>query len=262
MQSALHEAVIAIAYAAGLKIMTVYAQDFGVDWKADASPVTAADMAAHEYISTQLAALTPDIPVLSEESADMPTAQRKSWQRLWLVDPLDGTREFIKKNGEFSVNIALIEDGIATWGVIVAPVHGFIYYGGAGQGAWTRCRPAGQTRPIQTRPAASPLQVAASRSHADARTDALIARLGDVEVIRLGSSLKFCRLAEGQLDLYARFGPTSEWDTAAGQAILEGAGGALVDLQGRRFRYNQRETLLNGDFLAAGDMALLGRLRS
>lgn len=264
MDAALREAVIAIAAAAGRKIMQVYdARDFGVDWKDDDSPVTAADMAAHEYIGAQLAGLTPDIPVLSEESADIPATGRHGWSRLWLVDPLDGTREFIKKNGEFSVNIALIENHIASWGVIVAPVDGCIYYGGPQHGAWQRPHPGGISQPLQSRrPYARPLQVAASRSHGDARTDALIGSLGDVEVIRLGSSLKFCRLAEGRLDLYARFGPTSEWDTAAGQAILEGAGGALVDLQGRPFRYNARDTLLNGDFLAAGDNALLGEIRA
>lgn len=258
MDDALREALIATAYEAGQRIMAVYAQDFAVEWKADASPVTTADMAAHDYISNRLAELTPDIPVLSEESADIPVAVRQSWQRLWLVDPLDGTREFIKKNGEFSVNIALIEQHVATWGVIIAPVHGVIYYGGLQHGAWQRNAPGGISQPIQSRrPYARPLRVAASRSHGDARTQQLIASLGDVEVIRLGSSLKFCHLAHGGLDLYARFGPTSEWDTAAGQAILEGAGGTLIDLQGRPFRYNARDTLLNGDFLAAGDDALL-----
>lgn len=262
MDAALREAVIAIAHEAALRIMDVYTQDFAVTWKADASPVTAADMAAHEHISSRLAELTPDIPVLSEESADIAAAERQGWPRLWLVDPLDGTREFIKKNGEFSVNIALIENHIATWGVIVSPAHGFIYYGGPQHGAWRRAHLGGISQPLQSRrPYAQPLQVAASRSHGDARTQELIASLGDVEVIRLGSSLKFCHLADGRLDLYARFGPTSEWDTAAGQAILEGAGGALIDLQGRPFRYNARDTLLNGDFLAAGDCALLEEIR-
>lgn len=256
------EALIAIAYGAALRILAIYRQDFAVEWKADASPVTRADLAAHDYISQQLAALTPDIPVLSEESADIAPAVRRRWPRLWLVDPLDGTREFIKKNGEFSVNIALIEHGVAVWGVIVAPEHGFIYYGGAGQGAWQRHRPGGITRAMQPRrPATPPLRLASSRSQGDeAGMAALRARLGETERVRLGSALKFCHLANGGLDVYARLGPTGEWDTAAGQAIVEGAGGSVVDARGRPLRYNVRDTLLNGDFFAVADTALLPRL--
>ncbi len=262
------EAVIAIAHEASRRIMAIYAQDFRVEWKSDASPLTAADLAAHDYISTQLAALTPDIPVLSEESATIPAAERLRWRRLWLVDPLDGTREFVKKNGEFSVNIALIEEGVATWGVIVQPLNGFIHYGGAGHGAWQRPHPQGVSTPMQPRrPATAPLMLAASRSHGDGgEGDALRARMAALPVFagahtrRLGSSLKFCHLAAGQLDVYPRLGPTGEWDTAAGQAIVEGAGGAVLALDGRPFRYNQRDTLLNGSFIAAADPALLTAL--
>jgi len=200
--------------------------------------------------------LTPDIPILSEESTeDVPSLVRRQWRRLWLVDPLDGTREFVKRNGEFTVNIALIQDGEPVLGVVQAPVTGALWHGTRGVGAFRR---EGDTDvSLHTRrPATPPLRVAASRSHRDPRTDALMQQLGDAEPVALGSSLKFCRLAEGGMDVYPRFGPTSEWDTGAGQCVLEAAGGCVIDPRGRPLRYNQRDTLLNGDFLALGDPAL------
>lgn len=256
LAAALREGVIAIAEAAAAAILEVYRSSFEVIHKADESPLTRADLAAHHCIVDGLALLTPDIPVLSEESAHLvETATRRGWRRLWLVDPLDGTREFVKRNGEFSVNIALIEDGVAVFGVIQAPVTGELWYGAPGAGAFRR--DSSGERPLRVRaPAHPPLRVAASRSHRDGRTEALLARMGQIEPVGLGSSLKFCRLADGALDAYPRLGPTSEWDTAAGQAILEAAGGLLVDPLGRPFRYNQRQTLLNGDFVALGDPAL------
>jgi len=256
VDEALREGVIAIARDAGAAIMAVHDDDLAVRAKADDSPVTAADLAAHRCIVAGLAALTPDIPVLSEESAHtVPLAQRRGWSRFWLVDPLDGTREFLKRNGEFTVNIALIDAGVAVFGVIQAPVGGAVWHGAPGQGAFRRDGDA--ERPIGSRrPAAAPLRVAASRSHRDPRTAALLQRLGEHETIGMGSSIKFCLLAEGGMDAYPRMGPTSEWDTAAGQAILEAAGGCVLDLQGRPFRYNRRDTLLNGDFIALGDPAL------
>lgn len=251
----LRDGVIAIAEAAAADILEVYARDFDVERKQDSTPLTEADLAAHRRIVAGLAALTPDIPVLSEESADACIALRKEWSRYWLVDPLDGTREFVKKNGEFSVNIALIVEGVSVFGVIQQPVTGLVWHGAPRQGAFRR--EDGRDIVISARkPADAPLRIAASRSHRDARTEAVIARFPQAEVIGLGSSLKFCRIAEGGIDLYPRFGPTSEWDTAAGQAILEAAGGMVVDPKGRPFRYNQRDTLLNGDFFAIGDPAL------
>ena len=249
------DGVIAVAEAAAADILEVYARDFDVERKQDSTPLTEADLAAHHRIVAGLAALTPEIPVLSEESAEACFQLRKQWSRYWLVDPLDGTREFVKKNGEFSVNIALIEDGVAVFGVIQQPVTGRIWHGAPGHGAFRREK--GVDVAIHVRqPAHAPLRIAASRSHRDARTEAVIARFANAEVVGLGSSLKFCRIAEGGIDLYPRFGPTSEWDTAAGQAILEAAGGVVIDPQGRPFRYNQRDTLLNGDFFASGDPAL------
>lgn len=261
VDTALREGVIAIAEAAAADILSVYARDFDVERKDDASPLTEADLASHRRIVQGLAMRTPHIPVLSEESSASTFQARSAWTRYWLVDPLDGTREFVKKNGEFSVNIALVDDGVAVFGVIQQPVTGLLWHGGAGLGAFRR--EDGRDIPINgRRPATSPLRIAASRSHRDARTDAVLARFPGAEVIGLGSSLKFCALAEGRIDLYPRFGPTSEWDTAAGQAILEAAGGVVVDPRGRPFRYNQRETLLNGDFCASGDPALAMELAS
>ena len=260
----LNEGVIALARDAAAKIMEIYESEFAVQHKDDRSPLTAADLASHRCILAGLEKLTPDIPVLSEESAeDVPAVVRREWKRLWLVDPLDGTREFIKRNGEFTVNIALIEDGVATFGVIQQPVGGGLWHGAPGTGAYRRIvEQDGRDADVVIRvrkPADAPLRIAASRSHRDARTQALLDALGG-EAVACGSSLKFCRIAEGGIDLYPRFGPTSEWDTAAGQAILEAAGGAVLDPQGRPFRYNQRDTLLNGDFIAFGDLGLRERL--
>lgn len=258
--ASLRDAVIALARTAAAAILEVYEQPFDVERKDDDSPLTAADLASHRAIVDGLAALTPDIPVLSEESAEEVSAARHAWPRMWLVDPLDGTREFVKRNGEFTVNIALIEDGVAVFGVIQAPVTGELWWGIPGQGAFKRDAE-GRDVPLRVRaPADAPLRVAASRSHRDARTEAFMARMademGEGVSASVGSSLKFCRIAEGGIDIYPRFGPTSEWDTAAAQAILEGAGGAVVDPQGRPFRYNQRTRILNGDFIALGDTAL------
>ncbi|NDK38215.1 3'(2'),5'-bisphosphate nucleotidase [Pseudoxanthomonas gei] len=251
----LQEAVIAIAREAAAAILEVYEHAFEVERKSDASPLTAADLAAHHIIVEGLQRLTPEWPVLSEESATVPWEVRRHWTRYWLVDPLDGTREFVKRNGEFTVNIALIDDGASVFGVVLAPVGGVVWHGVRGQDAYRR---EGETDVLlrTRRPATGALRVAASRSHRDARTEALLARIGETETIGLGSSLKFCRIAEGGMDVYPRFGPTSEWDTAAAQCVLEAAGGAVIAPDGRAFRYNQRPTLLNGDFLALGDPQL------
>jgi 3'(2'), 5'-bisphosphate nucleotidase len=254
----LREAIIALAHEAAERILVIYDSDFAVEHKDDKSPLTAADLASHHCIIEGLERLTPDIPVLSEESAeDVPAVVRREWRRLWLVDPLDGTREFVKRNGEFTVNIALIDDGVPVLGVVQAPVTGALWHGQRGRGAFRR--DGHDDIALHTRrPALMPLRVAASRSHRDARTEALMAQIsrsmqGEVEPIGLGSSLKFCRLAEGGMDIYPRFGPTSEWDTAAGQCVLEAAGGSVINPRGRPLRYNQRDTILNGDFLALGD---------
>ncbi|MFT3896889.1 MAG: 3'(2'),5'-bisphosphate nucleotidase CysQ [Thermomonas sp.] len=254
--AALYEGAIALAREAADKILEVYESEFAVQHKDDRSPLTAADLASHRCILAGLEKLAPDIPVLSEESAeDVPALVRREWKRLWLVDPLDGTREFIKRNGEFTVNIALIDDGVPVFGVVQQPVTGALWWGARGKGAFKRD---GEVdAPLHVRvPASAPLRVAASRSHRDERTEAFMARMGDVEPIGVGSSLKFCMLAEGAIDVYPRFAPTSEWDTAAAQCVLEAAGGAVLDARGRPLAYNQRDTILNGDFIALGDTSL------
>jgi len=256
INATLREAVIDIAHRAGAAIMQVYGSGFDIQHKADDSPVTSADLAAHRLIVQGLSQLTSDIPVLSEESAQLPWETRRQWRRYWLVDPLDGTREFIKRNGEFSVNIALIGEGLPVFGVVQAPVTEVVWYGERGGKAYRRSGV--QQQRISCRvPAVLPLRVAASRSHRSARTGELLARMGEIELVAQGSSLKFCRIAEGTLDVYPRLGPTSEWDTAAGQCVLEAAGGVLLAADsGEPFRYNQRPRLLNGDFVALGDASL------
>ena len=252
----LREGIIALAREAATRILAVYDSDFAVEHKDDRSPLTAADLAAHHCIVDGLARLAPQIPVLSEESAEqVPASVRRQWSRMWLVDPLDGTREFVKRNGEFTVNIALIDDGSTVLGVVQAPVTGVVWHGQRGRGAFRRDGDADTSIHVRA-PATPPLRVAASRSHRDARTEAFMQRMGEIEPIGVGSSLKFCRLADGAMDVYPRFGPTSEWDTAAGQCVLEAAGGAVFDPRGRPLRYNQRDTILNGDFIALGDTSL------
>jgi 3'(2'), 5'-bisphosphate nucleotidase len=250
---ALLSGAIDVARAAGREIMRVYAQDFAVEEKADRSPLTGADLASQRVIAAGLTALAPDIPVLGEESAPEDISARREWQTLWLIDPLDGTREFIKRNGEFAVNIALIHRHEPLLGLIYAPAREELY--AAYRGGPAQCvRADGNRQRLQAaRTAAAAPRVLASRSHRGQTLDALLERLGPHELIAAGSSLKFGVLAAGGADLYARFSPTCEWDTAAGQAILEGAGARLTGLDGEPLRYNARDTLINPSFLAWAD---------
>jgi len=244
-----------LAQQAGAAIMQIYAGEFAVERKDDNSPLTAADLAAHRTIVAGLADITPHIPVLSEESAEqVPWPQRRGWSRYWLVDPLDGTREFVKRNGEFTVNIALIDAHETVLGVVYAPAIDEMYWAWAGGEA--RFATGQQSGTLRTRPRATPLVVAGSRSHADPRLTGALEKLGAHELYALGSSLKFCRTARGAADLYLRYGPTSEWDTAAGQCVLEQAGGGVTNLAGQTLRYNTKESLLNPDFLAFGDRSV------
>jgi len=247
----------AIARSAGAAIMRIYAQDFDVERKDDNSPLTAADLAAHRTIVDGLHVLTPNIPVLSEESAVQAGWDvRRKRVRYWLVDPLDGTREFVKRNGEFTVNIALIEDHRPTLGVVYAPALEEMYWAWCGGHAWYKTGEDGDEMPLHTRRRGHPLVVAGSRSHADPRLSRVLDRIGNYELKPLGSSLKFCRTARGETDVYIRYGLTSEWDTAAGQCVLEQAGGGVTDLAGRPLRYNTKDSLLNPDFMAFGDSAV------
>jgi 3'(2'), 5'-bisphosphate nucleotidase len=249
---ALAESLLPIAARAGAAIMRVYGDsNFAVQRKEDNSPLTLADLESQRVILAGLAAVTPDVPVLSEESAQAPWTERQTWSELWVVDPLDGTREFVKRNGEFTVNIALVRAHEPVLGLVAAPALGLLYWGAAGVGAFSHHRGAARL-PIQVSARHQPLRVVGSRSHASAATTEYLTKLGPHVLVGLGSSLKFCLVAEGNADLYPRFGPTSEWDTAAGQAILEAAGGQVTRLDGHRLRYNCRESVINGDFLAFG----------
>lgn len=243
---------VRIARRAGDAILAVYRSDFAVEHKADRSPLTEADLAAHRVIAAGLAEIAPALPVLSEERLAPSFDERRGWRRYWLVDPLDGTREFVKRNGEFTVNIALIEDGEPVLGVVFAPVLDELAHAVRGGGAMLER--GGESFALNVaRRSGPPLRVMGSRSHDDGRLNGFLERVGAHELIALGSSLKFCRLAEGEADLYLRYGPTSEWDTAAGQCVLEEAGGAVTDLAGATLRYNQRESLLNPEFVASAD---------
>ena len=244
--------VCAIARRAAAEILEVYDGEFAVEQKDDRSPLTAADLAAHHCIVEGLRKLTPELPILSEESASIDWEQRRQWPRYWLVDPLDGTREFVKRNGEFTVNIALIEGDRSVLGVVQVPVTGAIAWAWQGGGAWMADAD-GEPHRCRTRMRADPLVVAGSRSHGNPRLAGMIERIGAHELVPLGSSLKFLRIAAAQADLYIRLGPTSEWDTAAAQCVLEEAGGAVIDLEGHPLRYNRKESLLNPEFIACGD---------
>ena len=248
------DAICEIARTAGEAILEVYGRaDFAVVRKSDDSPLTEADQVAHAIINGALEKLTPRLPVLSEESAPADPATRRQWHRYWLVDPLDGTKEFVKRNGEFTVNIALIDGHRPVLGAVHAPVLDRLYSGAAALGAW-RCDAGGMPQPIAVRrTAAAPLRVVGSRSHPTPELAAYLAGLPAYEITDMGSSLKICLVAEGAADVYPRLGPTSEWDTAAAQAILESAGGRMIDLAGQPLRYNSKDGLLNPHFLAFGD---------
>lgn len=254
-QEELLAAVEKLAREASEKILGVYASDFDSAEKADRSPLTEADLLSHATITSGLARLTPDIPVLSEESGAIPYSERARWQRYWLVDPLDGTKEFIKKNGEFTVNIALIEEQRSVLGVVHVPVSGVTFFAARGRGAFKREPGDGAVRRITTRKVdPARIVVAGSRSHGGGALDDFARRLpGNVELISRGSSLKLCLVAEGEADIYPRFGLTSEWDTAAAQAIVEEAGGVVLDLSFEPLRYNAKEDILNPWFVVLGD---------
>ncbi len=252
-----------IAILAGQEIMAVYtnAEGFTVTNKEDHSPLTEADTRANALICTQLQKLTPHIPIVSEETTLTPYAQRRHWQEYWLIDPLDGTKEFIDRNGEFTVNIALIRDGAPVLGVVHAPVTGASWLGVIGLGAWKRGESGTlehiKTRALESELIQSTIKVVASRRHGSADLESMLEHLSKrfaaVEMLNVGSSLKFCMLAEGKADFYPRLAPTSEWDTAAAQAVLEAAGGRVLKTDFTRLGYNTKDDILNPHFLAVGD---------
>lgn len=247
-----------IAEAAGQEIMTVYCEG-GETWqKDDQSPLTEADLRADRVIRQGLEQHFPEVFILSEESV---SAGQQDAERFFLVDPLDGTKEFLKRNGEFTVNIALIENGQPVAGVVLAPALGELFYAARGLGAWKRDSTGLRAIATAHRSPTDPLRVMGSRSHGADKLNAWLATLKNEHTfVAAGSSLKFCRIAEGRADIYPRFGPTSQWDTAAAQAVLEAAGGAVTNLQGMPLRYGLEQPILNPEFLAAGSHALISNL--
>ncbi len=255
------QAAARISEQAGRAIMAIYAQpeQWQVQHKEDNSPLTAADLASHHLIVEQLQQLTPDIPVLSEESDEHP--QRQTWSQLWLVDPLDGTKEFVARTDDFTVNMALIVDGQAVLGILHAPYYGLSYMAAQGLGAWLfdgQHTTALKTATLPTEP-----RLLVSRfHHAQFMQETVLLNnihttFGKCSLSQIGSAFKMCKIAEGAADFYPRFGTTMEWDTAAGQIILEEAGGALVDFTGKPFAYNRRDTLKNNGFVVVGDKSHL-----
>lgn len=250
------QSIVSLARTAGKKISEIYHSDFTVSTKQDNSPLTQADLISNEIICSTLALITPDIPILSEESAQHQIANRLAWQTYWLIDPLDGTKEFVSGNGEFTVNIALIENGHVIFGVVYAPELDLMYWG-SNDGAYKQ---QGVQEAVRIYVSSVPSfdqqwRIVASRSHLNDQTRKFLKQYNNVNLLQMGSSLKFCLIAQGDADLYPRMAPTCEWDSAAAQAIVEAAGGYVLEYPSLKpLRYNQRDTLLNPHFLVCSDM--------
>lgn len=252
--------VFQLVEAAGEKILDIYTTNYNVSNKTDNTPVTCADLAANELIEGRLKALTPDIPILSEESEPLSYQQRKTWQTYWLVDPLDGTKEFINRTGEFSVNIALVHEHQAIMGVIYNPVEKCVYSAIKGSGAFYQPENEAAQRIHVSKKRRQRIILAGTRATFSVEMAGFVKNLSlttyGYEMIKLGSSLKSCLIAQGVADIYARLGPTSEWDTAAAQCIVEEAGGLITDTRMQPLRYNTRESLLNPHFFVFGDKSV------
>ena len=246
------EPIVELSHAAGGAILTIYETNFDVDQKADDSPLTQADLASNQVIVEGLRKLTPDIPIITEEAGLPDFEERSSWSTYWLIDPLDGTKEFVNRNGEFTVNIALIQHHRPVLGVVYVPVSAITYIGCEGIGAERR-DDKGTAEPIKVAlESADPVRVVGSRSHRGESLNRFLENVGDVELHPVGSSLKFCYVAEGSADIYPRLGLTSEWDTAAAQAVVEQAGGMVLKLDGSPLGYNTKDDILNPFFLVVG----------
>ncbi|MGI9219665.1 MAG: 3'(2'),5'-bisphosphate nucleotidase CysQ [Woeseiaceae bacterium] len=245
------EPITELAIEAGNAILTVYATDFDVESKSDESPLTQADLASHNCIVAGLAQLTPDVPIISEEDGLPGFDVRGQWSRYWLIDPLDGTKEFVNRNGEFTVNIALIDNHRPIFGVVHVPVQEKTYIGCEGRGS--ELRVGGESTAIKVGAGSNqPVRIVGSRSHRGSSLDAFLDKLGEHDMVPMGSSLKFCTVAEGNADIYPRLGPTSEWDTGAAQAVVEQAGGQVLELDGKPLSYNKKEDILNPWFVVIG----------
>ena len=254
----LTEKIVKIAVSVGEKVCGYYERylrndSLQVDHKSDRSPVTEVDLFSHQMLEKQLQSLLPELPLISEEVDASPLAIRQTWQRFWMIDPLDGTREFLHKQNEFTINIALIENNEAVIGVICVPIAGECYLAYRGGGAFKQSKDQTRKKLTTRQFDSNHFRILASRFHASNHLHEFLQKLPHHEVIHAGSALKFCWLAEGKADMYPRLSPTSEWDTAAGQCIVEEAGGQIVDMQFNRLRYNAHEDLLNPSFIAIAD---------
>ena len=244
------ESVIEISKQAGLVIMDIYKTDFNIKFKNDKSPVTEADTRANDIITAELLKIAPDIPILSEEGRDIPFEERSKWESFWLVDPLDGTKEFIKRNDEFTVNIAYMQNNLPVFGVVYAPALDELYWGSIEKGAYKSF--AGNSfNPIRVKSQLSnPVQLATSRSHPSPEMDKFLAQFKKIDLHPMGSSLKICSVADGRVHFYPRLGPTMEWDTAASHAVIKAAGGEIIKYgTNKPLEYN-KEDLLNPEFIA------------
>ncbi len=241
------------AVEAGAAIMEVYrhGKGFDAEYKDDDSPLTEADLAANRILVARLQELTPSVPIMAEESDLPPWSKRKHWRECWVVDPLDGTREFLKRNDEFTVNVGLVRDNKPVLGVVYAPALQRWYYAARHEGAWRQDGKKAPTKlAVKSPDAGRPLKVVGSRSHNTPEFDAFVGKLGETETVVMGSSLKLCLVADGTADLYPRLGPTSEWDTCAAQAVVEEAGGQVLNFEtGEPLTYNARESIINPHFI-------------
>jgi len=250
--------LIEISIEAGKAIMDIYKTDFDFKEKIDQSPLTAADLRSHEIISDSLSKLNPKIPILSEESSRIPFSERSSWDEYWLIDPLDGTKEFINKNGEFTTNIALMKNNKPIFGIIHAPSINETYWGGESIGSFYL---EGDSDSDMKEMNVSPnrneeIRMVSSRSHPSDNLKYLLGIIGDHKMLSIGSSLKFCLIAKGEADCYLRLGPTSEWDIAAGDAIVRAANGTIKEINGQEIKYNKSDNILNPDFIVAANEEL------
>ena len=253
--------LIAISKEDGETILKVYNSDFDYKIKEDSSPLTEADKISHQIIINQIRALTPDIPIISEEDSDSSFQIRSKWKIYWLIDPLDGTKEFIKKNGEFTVNIALIKNNTPILGVIHIPVSNETYWGSKLDGSFHQKEYQKPQRINVSDCRKDSIRILTSRSHPDKILNSILTELDDYQIIKKGSSLKFCFIASGRADLYIRLGPTSEWDTGAGEAIVRFAGGYTSTIDGKSITYNLKESILNPNFMVSNSKHLIDVFR-
>ena len=262
IKSDLIEQLIKISKEAGQAILEVYKTNFDHQIKEDLSPLTKADILSHNIICERLEALTPGIPILSEESCNIPLSIRSQWNQYWLIDPLDGTKEFLKKNDEFTVNIALMKNNKPIFGLINTPVSKEIYWGSQNHGS-NFIDTEGNISKIKTsEKIGKSLRIVTSRSHPSEKLNTYLKKIDNYKIISRGSSLKFCLVASGKADIYPRFGPTSEWDIAAGEAIVKFAGGEIIKLDGKSMTYNLKDSLLNPEFIVSANKNISQKLLS